>query len=43
LEIATMQKILIDTDPGQDIDDLLAIWFAMLRPKLEVVGITTVT
>jgi purine nucleosidase/pyrimidine-specific ribonucleoside hydrolase len=38
-----MQKILIDTDPGQDIDDLLAIWFALLRPELEVVGITTVT
>ncbi len=37
------QKILIDTDPGQDIDDLLAIWFAMLRPELDVVGITTVT
>lgn len=37
------QKILIDTDPGQDIDDLLAIWFALLRPELEVVGITTVT
>lgn len=38
-----MQKILIDTDPGQDIDDLLAIWFALRRPELEVVGITTVT
>jgi purine nucleosidase len=37
------QKILIDTDPGQDIDDLLAIWFALLRPELDVVGITTVT
>lgn len=38
-----MQKILIDTDPGQDIDDLLAIWFALLRPELDVVAITTVT
>ena len=38
-----MQKILIDTDPGQDIDDLLAIWFALLRPELEVAAITTVT
>ena len=36
------QKILIDTDPGQDIDDLLAIWFALLRPELQIVGITTV-
>lgn len=38
-----MQKILIDTDPGQDIDDLLAIHFALLRPELEVCAITTVT
>ncbi len=38
-----MQKVLIDTDPGQDIDDLLAIWFALLRPELDVVAITTVT
>lgn len=37
------QKILIDTDPGQDIDDLLAIWFALRRPELDVKGITTVT
>ena len=38
-----MQKIIIDTDPGQDIDDLLAIWFALLRPELDVRAITTVT
>ena len=38
-----MQKLLIDTDPGQDIDDLLAIWFALLRPELEIKAITTVT
>lgn len=37
------QKILIDTDPGQDIDDLLAIHFALLRPELDVRAITTVT
>lgn len=37
-----MQKILIDTDPGQDIDDLLALWFALLRPELDVRAITTV-
>jgi len=37
------QKILIDTDPGQDIDDLLALHFALLRPELEVLAITTVT
>ena len=39
----SMQKILIDTDPGQDIDDLLAIYFALLRPELDVKAITTVT
>ncbi len=38
-----MQRILIDTDPGQDIDDLLAIWFAALRPELQIKAITTVT
>lgn len=37
------QRLLIDTDPGQDIDDLLAIHFAVLRPELDIVGITTVT
>jgi len=38
-----MQKIIIDTDPGQDIDDLLAIQFALQRPELDVKAITTVT
>lgn len=38
-----MQKILIDTDPGQDIDDLLAIQFALQRPELDIKAITTVT
>jgi purine nucleosidase/pyrimidine-specific ribonucleoside hydrolase len=38
-----MTKMLIDTDPGQDIDDLLAIWFALRRPELDVRAITTVT
>jgi purine nucleosidase/pyrimidine-specific ribonucleoside hydrolase len=37
------QKILIDTDPGDDVDDVLAIAFALLRPELDVRGITTVT
>ncbi len=37
------QKVLIDTDPGQDIDDLLALHFALLRPELEILAITTVT
>ena len=38
-----MQKILIDTDPGQDIDDLLAVQFALQRPELDIQAITTVT
>lgn len=38
-----MPRILIDTDPGQDIDDLLAILFALRRPELDVCAITTVT
>ena len=35
------QKVLIDTDIGDEIDDALALYFAM-RKKLEIVGITTV-
>ena len=38
-----MQKIIIDTDPGQDIDDLLALLFALKRPELDIQAITTVT
>jgi len=38
-----MHRIIIDTDPGQDIDDLLALHFALLRPELEILAITTVT
>ena len=38
-----MPPILIDTDPGQDIDDLLAIHFALLREELDIKAITTVT
>jgi len=37
------QKIIIDTDPGGDIDDLLAIQFALNRPELEVLAVTTST
>lgn len=36
-------KVIIDTDPGTDIDDLLAILFALKRDELEIVGITTAT
>ena len=38
-----LQKILIDTDPGQDIDGLLAILFALQRTELDIKAITTVT
>ena len=38
-----MQKLIIDTDPGQDIDDLLALLFALLRPELDIKAITTVS
>ena len=37
------QKILIDTDAGDDVDDVLAIAFALLRPELDVRAITTVS
>ncbi len=36
-------NILIDTDPGDDIDDILAIAFALRRPELDVKAITTAT
>jgi len=34
-------KLLIDTDIGDDIDDLFALYFA-LRKNIEIVGVTTV-
>ena len=36
------RKIIIDTDIGDDIDDALAIAFALNSPEVEVIGITTV-
>lgn len=39
----TPQPILIDTDAGDDIDDVLAIAFALRRPELDIKAITTVT
>jgi len=35
-------KVIIDTDIGSDVDDALALAFALQRPELDVVGITTV-
>jgi inosine-uridine nucleoside N-ribohydrolase len=37
------RKILIDTDAGDDVDDVLAIAFALLRPELDIKAITTVS
>ena len=37
-----MQKIILDTDIGDDIDDALALTFAMLCSEVEVLGVTTV-
>ncbi|MCJ7752495.1 MAG: nucleoside hydrolase [Armatimonadetes bacterium] len=36
-------RIIIDTDIGESIDDLLAVAFALNSPELEVVAITTVS
>jgi inosine-uridine nucleoside N-ribohydrolase len=37
-----MQKIILDTDIGDDIDDALALTFAMLCSEVKVLGVTTV-
>lgn len=36
------QKIIIDTDIGDDIDDAFALAFAVNSPELDLVGVTTV-
>lgn len=37
------QKLIIDTDPGDDVDDVIALAFALRRPELDIRAITTVT
>ena len=37
-----MQKIILDTDIGDDIDDALALAFAIMSGKIEILGVTTV-
>ena len=37
-----IQKIIIDTDIGDDIDDAFALALAVHSPELELIGITTV-
>jgi len=39
----TKIPILLDTDPGNDIDDALAIAYLLKKPECELLGITTVT
>ena len=36
------EKIIIDTDIGDDIDDAFAIAYAMASPELDIIGVTTV-
>ena len=38
-----MVSVLLDTDPGSDIDDVLAIAYLLKQPRCEFVGITTVS
>jgi purine nucleosidase len=38
-----MIPILLDTDPGNDIDDALAISYLLKKPECELLGITTVS
>lgn len=37
-----MQKIILDTDIGDDIDDALALAFAIMSGQIDVLGVTTV-
>lgn len=37
------QRLWIDTDAGDDIDDVLAIAFAAQRPEVDLLGVSTVT
>ncbi len=38
-----MEPILLDTDPGSDIDDALALAYLLRQPRCELLGVTTVT
>lgn len=41
LSAQTPQKIIIDTDIGDDVDDAFAVALALRSPELEILGITT--
>jgi purine nucleosidase len=38
-----MEKVLLDTDIGSDIDDAVALAYLLANPRCELLGITTVT
>ncbi len=40
--MAYKQKIIIDTDIGDDIDDAFAIQYALMHPDIDLLGVTTV-
>ena len=42
LERIQMKKIILDTDIGDDVDDALALTFALLCGEIELLGVTTV-
>lgn len=37
-----MERIILDTDIGTDVDDVMAVALAAISPELKVEGITTV-
>lgn len=37
-----MERIILDTDIGTDVDDVMAVALAALSPEIQVEGITTV-
>ena len=39
--MSEIKKIIIDTDNGDDIDDLFTLYFALSQKNIEIVGITT--
>src|SRR5437016_11669131 len=41
VSLASPQKIIIDTDIGDDIDDAFAVVLALRSPELQILGIST--
>jgi inosine-uridine nucleoside N-ribohydrolase len=42
-KVATMRRIVLDTDIGTDVDDALALALALASPEIELVAVTTVS